>query len=157
MFRFLALVLLPFAGCASPARATVAPLPTPSKHAKDIRFARVDIDRARILTAVEMLCAEIDKLYGVHGGRYLTWAYTAGPFPGTPEGPVTFHDSDVSVRQLLDEFCRQTGWTYRWVNIGMVEFQNGPVPGHQLEIRRPRPNQSMQLTPSRTAFTFYHD
>jgi hypothetical protein len=146
MLRSVSCVLLLLAGCATSSRVILAPSVTLPKRAQDLRFARVDIDRVLILTAVESLCAEIDKIYGVEGGRYFTWAATAALFPGVPERPVTFHGSDVSVRQLLEEFCRQTGWTYRWINIGMVEFQNGPVPGYQPEIRRPRPNQTLQPT-----------
>jgi hypothetical protein len=62
---------------------------------------------------------------------------------------VTFHGDSVSVRQVLDEFCRQTGWKYHWVNIGMVELLSGPVPGYQPEIRRPRPNQALERTADR--------
>ena len=146
MLRSFALVLL-IAGCASTPRVVLQPTTSRgSRHAQDIRFARIDIDRLPILTAVEAICGEIDKFYGTDGGRYFTWGYTAGPFPGTPERLVTLHASDVLLREVLDEFCRQTGWTSRWVNIGMVEFQNGPVPGYRPEIRRPRPNQSLQPT-----------
>jgi len=106
----------------------------------------VDIDSVPILTAVEMLCAQIEKVYGQ---RHLTWAYTAGPYPATPERPVTFHGDNVSLRQVLDEFCRQTGWKYHCVNIGMVEFVSGPVPGYQPEIRRPRPNHALERTADR--------
>ena len=156
MLRSLLVVLL-LAGCVSTPRVVVQPTTSRAfPHAQDIRFARVDIDRVPILTAVEAICGEIDKVYGTAGGRYFTWAYTAGPFPGTPEGPVTLHASDVLLGQVLDEFCRQTGWTYRWVNIGMVEFQNGPVPGYQPEIRRPRPNQSLEAQFSEAAQTRLH-
>ena len=123
-----------FTGCASSSEVTVALSASRPTHAKDIRFTRVDIDSVPMLTAVESLCAQMEKVYGQ---RYLTWAYTAGPYPGPPERPVTFHGDNVSVRQVLDEFCRQTGWKYHWVNIGMVEFLSGPVPGYQPKIRRP--------------------
>ena len=157
MLRSLALVFL-LAGCAGTPRVVLQSTTSRhSSHRQHIRFARVDIDRLPILTAVEAICSEIDKFYGTDGGRYFTWGYTAGPFPGTPEGSVTLHASNVSLRQVLDEFCRQTGWTYRWVNIGMVEFQNGPVPGYTPEIRRPRPNQALQPTATRYASTLFYD
>jgi hypothetical protein len=106
----------------------------------------VYIDNVPMLTAVEMLCAQIQKVYGQ---RHFTWAYTAGPYPGTPERAVTFHGDNVSLRQVLDEFCRQTGWQYHWINIGMVEFMSGPVPEYHPEIRRPRPNQALERTADR--------
>jgi hypothetical protein len=146
MLRSLSCVLMLFAGCASSSEVTLALSASRPTHAKDIRFTRVDIDSVAMLTAVESLCVQIEKVYRQ---RYLTWAYTAGPYPGTPERPVTFHGDNVSVRQVLDEFCRQTGWKYHWVNIGMVEFQSGPVPGYQPEIRRPRPNQALERTADR--------
>ena len=143
MLRSLSCVLMLFSGCASSSEVTVALSASRPTHAKEIRFTQVDIDSVPMLTAVESLCAQIEKVYGQ---RYLTWAYTAGPYPGTPERPVTFHGDSVSVRQVLDEFCRQTGWKYHWVNIGMVEFLSGSVPGYQPEIRRPRPNQALERT-----------
>ena len=144
MLRALSCVVLLFTGCASSSEVSVAPSVSRPTHAKDIRFTRVYIDNVPMLTAVEMLCAQIQKVYGQ---RHFTWAYTAGPYPGTPERAVTFHGDNVSLRQVLDEFCRQTRWQYHWINI--VEFMSEPVPEYQPEIRRPRPNQALERTADR--------
>ena len=135
MLRSLLCVLLLFTGCASSLEVAVAPSPSRPTHAKDIRFTRVDIDHVPMLKAVEAVRVELDKFYGDDS---FTYGDTAGAYPAKPEGPVTFHGRDVSLEQLLTEFCQQTGWRYRWVNIGMVEFQTGPVPGYYPEIRRPK-------------------
>jgi hypothetical protein len=50
---------------------------------------------------------------------------------------VTFHGGGVTVRQVLDEFCRQT--SMRYSNVGWaIEFRSSPPPGFEPEIRRPR-------------------
>ena len=136
MLRFACLVAFLLASCAaSPPRITVqAPV---TRDAQQLRFTRVDIDQMPMLAAVEALSTAAGK---AHGEQFaFTSGYTAGAFPATPEGRVTFHGTDVSLTEILDDFCRQTHWTYRWVNIGYVSFQTGPGPaGYKPETRRPK-------------------
>ena len=144
-----ALAALIFGGCASVPRIIVDPqlgtLHRPDPL--DVRFAQVDVVHMPLLTAAEALSAEVRKVYGEHFAPQT--AYTAGPFPGVPEQPVTVHAKNISFRQLMDEFCHQTGWRYRVVGLGSIEFRSGPVPGYQPEIQRPRPNQSLEPTAGR--------
>jgi hypothetical protein len=142
----LLLVLIVLSGCAIAPLVTVAPARARPNHAKDIRFVQVDIDRVPMLKAVEAIRVALVKSYGENA---FTYGSTAGGYPAKPEGPVTFHGSNVSLEQLLKEFCHQTSWNYVWVNVGMVEFLSGPVPGYQPEIRRPRPNQALERTADR--------
>ncbi len=143
----LVIAVLLTAGCATKPPRIILQSPSHTRlGALDVRFARVDIERMPILAATEAANAELRKVCGQHFA--LDYGYTAGPFPGTPEGPVTVHATNISFRQLLDEFCRQTGWRYRVNGPGWIEFQNGPVPGYKPEIRRPRPNQAMELVSS---------
>jgi hypothetical protein len=135
-------------GCeAMPPRVVVAPPRTRhvlQVHPLDVRFERVDIERMPMLAAVDALAAEVHKTYGENFA--FSWSYTAGAYPAKPEGRVSFHGKDVSTRNVLDEFCRQTGWSYHWNPKHFIDFRSGPVPGYEPEIRRPRPNQSLQPT-----------
>jgi hypothetical protein len=150
----LAMAVLLFGGCASAPRIVLEPqVATMPRDPLDIRFSQVDMNRVPVLTAAEALSSEIRKAYGERFAPDV--AYTAGPFPAVPERPVTVHAKNVSFRQLMDEFCRQTGWRYRVNGLGWIEFESGPVPGYQPEIRRPRPNQALQPTASRcTSISF---
>jgi len=140
-----ALAVLLIGSCASPPRIVLEPhAATMTRDPLDIRFVRVDVDRMPLLSASEALSTEIRKVYGERHAPDV--AYTAGPFPSVPERRVTVHAKDVSFRQLMDAFCRQTGWRYRINGLGWIEFQSGPVPGYQPEIRRPRPNQTLERT-----------
>ncbi len=89
-----------------------------------------------MLAAVDALTAEVHKTYSEDFA--FSWSYTAGVFPAKPEGRVTFHDKNVSARDILDDFCRQTGWTYYWNPKHFIDFRSGPVPGYKPEIRRPK-------------------
>ena len=144
-----ALVALIFGGCASVPRIILDPqlgtLHRPDPL--DVCFAQVDIVDIPLLTAAEALSAEVRKVYGEQFAPQA--AYTAGRFPGVPEQPVTVHAKNISFRQLMNEFCRQTGWRYRIIGLGSIEFQSGPVPGYQPKIRRPGPNQSLEPTAGR--------
>jgi hypothetical protein len=128
------------AGCAAtPPRIVVAPPPKRDVlevHPLDVRFKRVDIEHMPLLAAMDALSTEVHKVYGENFA--FSWAYTAGGFPAKPEGRVAFHGQDVSARNIMDDFCRQTGWHYRWNPKHFIEFQSGPVPGYQPEIRRPK-------------------
>src|SRR5437867_3217791 len=94
------------AGCASTASVVVAPptSPAPSRlHALDIRLTRVDIDDMPMFDAFDSVAAAVRKVYG---DVLPSWAYAGGG--GTGVIRVTFHGGGVTVRQVLDEFCRQT-------------------------------------------------
>jgi len=122
-----ALAVLLLGRCASPPRVVLEPhASTMPRDPLDIRFVRVDIDRVPLLSASKALSTEIRNVYGERLAPDV--AYTAGPFPGVPERRVTVHATDVSFRQLMDEFCRQTDWHYRVNGLGWIEFQSGPVP-----------------------------
>lgn len=88
MLRSFALVLL-LAGCASAPRVILQPTTSrASPRAQDLRFARVDVDRLPILTALEAICAEIDK-------------FTAQVVAGISHGPIPLapsqeHPNDLS-------------------------------------------------------------
>ncbi len=73
-------------------------------HPLDVRFAEVDIDRMPLFAAMDVLAAEVHKVYGEQFA--FTYSYTSGPFLGTPEGRVTFHGKDATTRDLLNEICR---------------------------------------------------
>ncbi len=129
----LAVILM--VGCTTASEVTLAPASVRPQRAKDIRLARVEFDRVPMMKAVESIRAEIARVYGK---PIFSYGITAGGFPAAPEGQVTLHRRDISLEHALTEFCRQTGWQYEWVNIGMVEFKTGPVSGYQPEIRRPK-------------------
>jgi hypothetical protein len=138
--RYLIIALgLVTAGCGTtPPRVVVEPVPEHGKRvgALEVRFSQVDIERIPFLAAVDATNAEVRKTHG--DGVALDYGYTAGPYPGAPEGPVTVHATNISFRQLLDEFCRQTGWRYHVIAGSWIEFRSGPVPGYKPEIRRPK-------------------
>ncbi len=128
------------AECASPPpRLVVAPpliRDMRQVHPLEVRFARVDIERMRMLAAVEALIAAVHKTYGEDFA--LSYSYTAGGYPAKPGGQVTFHGKNVSVREILDDFCRQTGWRYQWNPKHFIDIRSDPVPGYEPEIRRPK-------------------
>lgn len=103
----------------------------------DIRFVRVDIEQMHIFDALDALSAAVRKAYVVDGeASPLSWSYSPS-VGGTGVDRVSFHGSDVTLRVILNEFCRQTSMIYSDVGWA-IEFDNHPPPGFRPEVRRPR-------------------
>lgn len=138
-------------GCAATPPRVVVQQPSANLrqiHPFDVRFAQVDIDQMPIFDAVEALAAEVRRASSDESAFPCSFNPN-NPFPGIGKRRVTFHGKNVSARNVLDEFCRQTNMTYHLNSKRFIEFQNGPVPpGFQPDIRRAKKlNEASVITP----------
>ena len=110
-----------FVGCAAVKRQPELSIRTVRaqniKSVLDVRFSYISLSHVRMTEALLTLSSELEK-----SDLGFQWSIEVGPPALNPPQPVdsivNLVASDITLRGVLDEVCRQAGWTYKPVMEG---------------------------------------
>jgi hypothetical protein len=87
------------------------------KSVLDVKFSQISLSNVRMTKALLTLSGELKK-----SDIAFQWSIEVGPpalNPPPPRDPfVNLSASNITLREVLDQICRQSGWTYKPVMEG---------------------------------------
>jgi hypothetical protein len=96
-------------GCAAETQIVLASsVPPLQRELLDVRIASVTIEGTRMHEALGKLSEQIRN----QSGGKLVFEYNMGLELEKHNPKLSIHAKDIPLRTLLDDMCRQSGWTY---------------------------------------------